>query len=253
MNFIKFLGTAGARVMVAKQLRASGGIWLCLDGTNILIDPGPGSLVRCVTSRPRLDPAQLDGIVVSHKHLDHAADINVMIEAMTVGGYHKSGTMLVTRDALYGKDPVVYKYLRSYPKKIGTLHEKGKYKIGNIGIRTPLRHLHHGVDAYGLIFKGQKHSIAYIADTKFFPALTKKYRADILILNILRPEPCPFDHLCVDDARKLIRTLKPKTAILTHFGIWMLKAKPWKVAEKLSRELKTRVIAARDGMTFKMR
>ena len=32
-NTITFLGTAGARFMVTKQLTASGGIWLSLDGT----------------------------------------------------------------------------------------------------------------------------------------------------------------------------------------------------------------------------
>ena len=53
MNKIKFLGTAGARFVVTQQLRKSGGIWLSLDGTNVLIDPGPGSLVRCLTSNQR--------------------------------------------------------------------------------------------------------------------------------------------------------------------------------------------------------
>ena len=56
MNKIKFLGTAGARFVVIKQLRKSGGIWLTLDNTNVLIDPGPGSLIRCLSSKPKLNP-----------------------------------------------------------------------------------------------------------------------------------------------------------------------------------------------------
>ena len=44
MSFIKFLGTAGARFVVMKQLRASGGVWLSLGKTNLYIDPGPGAL-----------------------------------------------------------------------------------------------------------------------------------------------------------------------------------------------------------------
>ncbi|HAP31749.1 MAG TPA: hypothetical protein DCQ14_01645 [Firmicutes bacterium] len=43
-DFIKFLGTAGARFVVSRQLRASGGIWFALGGEQILVDPGPGSL-----------------------------------------------------------------------------------------------------------------------------------------------------------------------------------------------------------------
>ena len=89
MNFIKFLGTAGARFVVIKQLRKSGGIWISLDDTNLLIDPGPGSLVRCLSSKPKLNPTKLDGIILTHRHIDHSNDINIMIEAMTNGGHKK--------------------------------------------------------------------------------------------------------------------------------------------------------------------
>jgi hypothetical protein len=43
---ITFLGTAGARIMVANQILASGGLWLSLSGTEILLDPGPGCIVQ---------------------------------------------------------------------------------------------------------------------------------------------------------------------------------------------------------------
>jgi len=76
-----FLGTAGARVMVASQILASGGLWFNLGGTQILFDPGPGTLVRAV--KKKLKPTKLDAIILSHRHLDHSADANIMIEAMT--------------------------------------------------------------------------------------------------------------------------------------------------------------------------
>lgn len=46
----------------------------------------------------------------------------------------------------------------------------------------------------------------------------------------------------------MIRQIRPKKAILTHFGMTMLKAKPRLLAEGLSKKLKTEVIAAYDGM-----
>ena len=52
------------------------------------------------------------------------------------------------------------------------------------------------------------------------------------------------------DAAHIIKELKPKMAILTHFGMTMWQAKPWQVAERLSQETGVKVVAARDGMRF---
>jgi hypothetical protein len=46
--------------------------------------------------------------------------------------------------------------------------------------------------------------------------------------------------------------MKPKAAILTHFGMTMWRAKPWELAERLSEETGIKVIAARDGMKFNL-
>ena len=89
MNKIKFLGTGGGRFVVSKQLRKSGGIWISLDNTNILIDPGPGSLINSLSSKPKLNPRELDGVILSHRHIDHSNDVNIIIEAMTNGGWDK--------------------------------------------------------------------------------------------------------------------------------------------------------------------
>ena len=93
-NFIKFLGTAGARFVVTKQLRASGGLWISYRGTAVHLDPGPGALVRALSSRPALSPSSLGAILVSHRHIDHANDCNIMVEAMTEGGTKKRGLVM---------------------------------------------------------------------------------------------------------------------------------------------------------------
>jgi len=46
---IRFLGTGGARFVVAKQIRASGGMWMRFGETQIHVDPGPGALVRALS------------------------------------------------------------------------------------------------------------------------------------------------------------------------------------------------------------
>ena len=64
-------------MVVLNQLRRSGGFWLKLGNVNILQDPGPGCLV--MVHKLRLRPGTLDAIVLSHRHIDHSNDINVLI------------------------------------------------------------------------------------------------------------------------------------------------------------------------------
>ena len=251
MNKIKFLGTAGARFVVMKQLRASGGIWVTLDDTNILIDPGPGSLVRCLSSKPKLNPMELDGIILTHRHLDHSNDINVMIEAMTNGGFKKKGIVFAPGDALE-KDPVILEYFRNHVDKIEILKEKGNYKIGNITFSTPIKHIH-GVETYGLNIKGKDCLISIITDTEYFQNLGSYYGGDILIINVVLydnhyKEIRKIKHLSLKDVEKIISINKPKLSILTHFGMSMIRGKPWEIAENMSKKLGLNVIAARDGM-----
>ncbi|PNX46305.1 MAG: hypothetical protein BV457_07925 [Thermoplasmata archaeon M9B1D] len=55
-------------------------------------------------------------------------------------------------------------------------------------------------------------------------------------------------HLSINDAEKIIVANKPKLAILTHFGMTMIKVKPWILAEKLTNKIGVKVIAASDGL-----
>ncbi|MFO7772753.1 MAG: MBL fold metallo-hydrolase [Dehalococcoidia bacterium] len=244
---ITFLGTAGARFVVARQFLASGGAWLNLGSTQILLDPGPGSLVQA--ARRKLDPAKLEAIILSHRHLDHSGDINIMIEAMTDGGTKKRGTVFVPADAL-DKDPVVFSYLQSYPQSIQLLSEGGSYVIDDVSFETPVRHKH-PVETYGFVFQTPRHTFSWITDTRYFEDLANRYRGELLIINVVRLSPgAPIDHLSLPEAKSIIEELRPRTAILTHFGMTMWRAKPWELAKKLTGETGITIIAARDGMKF---
>jgi phosphoribosyl 1,2-cyclic phosphodiesterase len=247
MNKIKFLGTAGARFVVTKQLRKSGGLWITLDDTNVLIDPGPGSLINCLSSRPKLNPKDLDGIILTHRHIDHSNDINIMIEAMTNGGFNKKGVVFATYDSLED-DSVILDYVRDQIENIEILKEKGTYNIGKITFSTPVKHIH-GVETYGLKIRGKDSSISIITDTKYFEGLERYYQSDIIILNVVLTEGKEhIMHLSLIDAERIINANKPKLSILTHFGMKMLRIKPWEIAEYLSNKLGVKVIAASDGM-----
>jgi ribonuclease BN (tRNA processing enzyme) len=251
---IKFLGTAGARFVMVKQLRSSAGTWITLEDKNLLLDPGPGTLVRCAKSRPPLDPTKLDAIILSHQHIDHANDVNIMIEAMTTGGYDKKGTLYAPQSALEN-DPIVLKYVRDYLNEVHVLKEGSKYKLGDVKISTPLRHVH-PVETYGIVLKTPKYTISFVTDTRFFPDLITKYKkSDILVINVVRyngkdGKRMDVDHLNIEDVKRLIEGIKPRQAILTHFGFTMVKAKPWEVAVEVQEETGIKTVAAGDGMEF---
>jgi len=244
---IIFLGTGGARIVVFKQIRASGGIWVRLEGTEIHIDPGPGALVHSTSKRLRLDPTHLSAIVLSHKHLDHSADINVMIEAMTEGGFQRKGAVFAPRDA-YESDPVIFRYVRSYADAMEVLEEGSQFQIGGISLQAPLR-LHHPVENYALTIKGGGKTITLISDTRYFAQLENApEKEDILILHTVLLQRREIDHLCLEDAKRIIGARKPQLAVLTHFGMTILRAKPWELAAGLEQELGLRVTAAYDHM-----
>ena len=244
---ITFLGTAGARFMVTRQLAASGGLWLNLGGTEILVDPGPGSLVHA--TRKKLNAEKLSAIILSHRHLDHSADVNIMVEAMTNGGFRQHGWLFVPADAL-GTEPVIFSYLKNYLEGIKILKEGESYTLGDVIFATPVRHVH-PVETYGLVFRTSRHTFAYIADTRYFDSLSRNYAAELIIINVVLMEPKQLvAHLSLPDAERIIKEMKPKVAILNHFGMGIWKARPWEIAQKLSEQTGVRVIAARDGMKF---
>lgn len=248
-DFIKFLGTAGARFVMIRQLRASGGIWVSYKQTNILIDPGPGSIVRCAVSKPKLDPTKLDGIILTHRHLDHCGDINVMVEAMTEGGFKKKGRVFCPADAI-NEDSVILKHVINFPKEIEILEAHKDYRVGDFEFSTSARHIH-PVETYGIRFKINKISISILSDTRYFKELIDFYKTDILIISVVFFQPRPaIDHLSLADVETLVKDIKPKKVILTHFGMTMLKAKPYIQAIELSKRLGIEIQAAYDGMTL---
>jgi len=250
-DFIKFLGTAGARFVMIKQLRASGGLWISYKGTNVLVDPGPGSIVRCAASKPKLDPSKLDGIILTHRHLDHSGDINVMVEAMTEGGFKKRGVVFCPADAV-NEDSIILRHAVNFPEKIEILAANKAHQVGNFEFMTSMRHIH-PVETYGIKFNLRKTSVSLLTDTKYFPELKDFYKTDILIISVVFFQArLGIDHLCFSDAESLVKEIKPKKAILTHFGMTMLTAKPHIQTQELSQRLGIEVQAAYDGMTLEI-
>ena len=250
-GFVRFIGTGGARFVVANQMRSTAGLWLHYRDTNIYIDPGPGAMVRLRPFRDHLQPTQLDGIILTHTHLDHANDINVLVEAMTSGGFNKKGVLFCPEDAL-GNDTLILKYVRNSLGSVELLKEHGEYRLKDVAFSVPVKHIH-PVETYGLVFHLNK-KVGLIADTRFFQDLPDHYQVDILIVNVLRVEPilrCDrVDHLSLADFNTIIRRIRPEVAIMTHFGMSMIRERPHLLAKVIKEETGLEVVAAYDGMQW---
>ncbi len=250
-DFIKFLGTAGARFVMARQLRYSAGTLVAVGGRRVMLDPGPGTLLRCARARPPVDASALDAVVLTHAHIDHSGDVNAILDAMTAGGFRHRGRLFAPRECLKGEDAVVLRYLRPHLEEVVILEPECDYEVDGLTFSSSVRH-RHAVETYGIKFRRDGQTVAFLADTEYFDGLADAYAdADVLIVNVVRHEPHQsraIMHLSLDDARALIGAIRPRLAVLTHYGMTMIQARPRKLARQLTRELGVEVRAASDGM-----
>ncbi|MDR0360204.1 MAG: MBL fold metallo-hydrolase [bacterium] len=250
---LTFMGTAGARFMVAKQLAASGGIYLEEGETRLAMDPGPGAVVQY--AKRKVDLGKLSGILLSHKHLDHSTDVNVVIEGMTDGGFKTRGTLYCPPDAL-DDDPVVLHYTRRFPSEIVRLEPETEYTLGELPFRTTIEHPHNfpgrpGVQTYGFVFGNGK--LGWVTDSKYYDAIAEEHKAEVMVLHtVLRESRDELPHLGLDDAERIVQEAAPRLAVITHFGMTVWQARPWQVAEELSQRTGIEVKAARDGMRLEV-
>jgi phosphoribosyl 1,2-cyclic phosphodiesterase len=251
-DHLKFLGTAGARHVVATQLRHSGGLVYALAGFTLWVDPGPGALVRALASRPRVDPARVDALLVSHRHLDHAGDATAVVEAMTGGGFKPRATLLAPADAL-DEEAVVFRYAQAFPARVERLRAGGSWDLApGLRLATPLAH-DHGVETYGYRLTAPGVTIGHVVDTFWMDALPDAYAGvDVLLVNTTRLQGGDrrLLHLGADDAERLVAAVRPRLAILTHFGMQLVRHGPDRVALAISERTGVSTLAARDGQSL---
>ncbi len=250
MARIFFLGTAGSSAVVTKQMRASGGIVLQIEDLQLHLDPGPGALVKA--KELGLNLHHTSAILVSHNHINHCNDLNVVIEAMTHSGIEHRGILLCSKSLLLESEetrPFLTKYHQHMVERIISMEKKHKIGIELLEINSlPADH----TDEHALGFKllCPRFTLSYTGDTAYSEELVEELKGtDILILNVPYPEnKATGKNLDVHSAIKIISESKPRLAIITHFGLEMLKADPLHEAREIQRITGIQTIAAQDGM-----
>lgn len=247
-DFIHFFGTTGNKDIFFKKIRSPGGLYLCLEDTKIIMDPGPNTFYKYMNFYGN----EMDGIILSHIHIDHSNDLNLLVELMTNGGETKRGTVLVPEQAI--EENVLFSYVRDFPEHLEISKANTSYKIKNLEIITSIEHKH-GIENYGFKIKTKKYHIGFVTDTAYFPKLIDSYKGcEILIMNVPyyiqdKPKPKHMDLFAVEE---FIKAIKPKKVILTHFNSNILEHNPVLVASELSQRYKIEIIAAEDDMILEL-
>ncbi|MGB7053930.1 MAG: MBL fold metallo-hydrolase, partial [bacterium] len=161
---------------------------------------------------------------------------------------NKRGILLAPADA-FGEEGVIFKYLLDFVEKTVVIRENKTFRLDDLSFLFPVRH-EHRVETYGFKLYHNDYTISYITDTKFFVGLIPAYSADIVIMNLIKLGPSEIDHLSVDDCGEIIAGIKPKVAIITHFGMTMIRTGPWNVARQLRERTGVAVLAAEDGKHY---
>ena len=246
---ILFLGTGGDSVVVGKQLRRSGGVILNIDDYQFHINPGPGALLGL--NQTGVNVRETSVVFVSNLRQINSAETMSLIEAMTLNGLDTRGVLVCNDNSLKGSHehlPIASVHHKNMIERLIVMEENQKLGIGSIEIHAlPTRN---SIESIGFKFITEGFTISYLPDTnysaKFKEALVQ---TDILILNVAAPFGFELeDHLNCEDVVKILDEVKPKLAILTGFGIKMLKEDIRLQAREIHKQTMVQVIAAQDGM-----
>ncbi|NPB06673.1 MAG: MBL fold metallo-hydrolase [Aquificae bacterium] len=247
---VLFVGTAGGRVTTFRLLRRSGGFLVEQSGSFAHVDPGPGAFVYL--KELGVPYTSLELFLLSHLHLDHSADLNALLEAATDGGKRDGVAVFAPKSVFEGEDRVLFPYLRRRLTREGFFEQGHELSFKSWRVKPVYRHAHHGTPTYSFLVN---ETVLYVPCSRFEERMLEYMPEGVplLVINTTFYRRRPFvDHLSAEEAALIIKRVKPKRAVITHFSKEMLKAGPERVAEELSAETGHEVLAAYDGMVVEV-
>lgn len=194
-------------------------------------------------------------LLISHNHILHSNDANAVISAMTHSGLDKQGVLIAEKsviDGTFDQTPAIGKFFSGCVERLIRVDPDKRIGINEVEIKTTSVK-HDNNDGVGFKFFTPSFKLSYLGDTAYFSELADEHAdSDIVILNVNNPSGVKSKKkLNSDDVIKIIKKIKPKLAIITHFGIKMLAADPLSEARYIQKETGVQVIAAKDGMRIK--
>lgn len=258
---IIFLGTAGTREAVAKNIRSAGGIIIQTGENQFLINPGPGSSLKAKENTVNL--RETTSIIATDNDIVNTNDINVVIDAITHAGQDPKSVLLCSESVINGtkeSEPTLKKQYIKYLERAITLKPEQKVGINEVEIHTTKTKNDQDETSFGIKLyipkttkTGTTHNlvIAYTGNTQYFKGIEEIYEdADILIINLQEPLGEIGSSMNTDDVIKIVNEIKPTLTILTGFGSKLVKADPLFQSREIQKKTQCQIMAAKDGLTI---
>lgn len=216
----------GSGSTVPHPTRASAGFWLETSGGTLLLDCSASIASRMASNQ--LDWPNLDVIWISHFHLDHVGGLAPLLAGTKHSHEMKQRIKPLKIFGPAGLKDLIdrfsdvnnYRLLQQpFPVEIIEIEEKKKFEILSgveaVAMKTPHTDESHAIR----VRDTDDTTLVYSADTGFDEAVGDFADAvDLFILEctFLRDKPVQ-KHLELAEAISLIRTARPRRAMLTHF------------------------------------
>lgn len=244
---IIFVGTGGGGGMVATQKLATAGTYLEADGLKIYIDPGPGAVLRARQLGIKLE--ELDAILLTHRHLDHAHDIVPMLEAwLDLDNPKNIGEKKLYLPTDYLDEYQLQEFSRKKIKEIIILSSQTRYKLKNLTITTSKaliekpHHINNLPQVFAFHIQGEKIDIGFWSQSRYVKGITDGFKPKILIFDFINDSE-PY----LSEQANIIKNINPELVILRHFILPMYDKQVSKLADLMQGLTNIKTIIAPEG------
>ncbi len=233
----------GCRGAYPEQNQATSGYLIETSKTKVLLDCGSGVLSK-VQKYILLE--NLDGVIFSHYHFDHCADLGCLQYATMI--LMQLGNRLKPL-VLYGPGKEEQLTYGEYCIGKSYLHTK-HFQIGDL-IFTNQKNVH-DVPSYALRVEDfYRNSIVYSGDTGFYTELAKiAQNADLFLCesSLYQEQKGKIEgHLCSTEAGKLAEQAQVKQLCLTHFPHY---GKIEQLLNEAKQEYTGKIVCAEEDLVF---
>jgi len=296
---ITFLGVAAGGYAVSQGSR-TGGFILHVGDKRAHVDPGVSAVRDCrdytICTGENLDPILTDALLVTHNHIDHAGGVEEYTEIwLPFSGVLKK--TIIANETLIKGNPDFDQGARldKYKKAkidVQSLNPGERIDFGDITI-SATRAIHieafdpitrkSGGNCIGFVVETPFGSVGITGDTEYYDSMADEFsNVDYLVAYVVqersRTEAEPERYSSGDimkgkeaphaqflgevGVEMLLREIKPKCCMLTHYGDQLAtfmneklvyKDIPKALAKRIENNTKVRTIACLNGLSFDIR